>query len=172
MKYILQSQVINPFKSKVPRGFYHWLKGHSGVDLNYHFEALPSPVSGKISNVTKQVEMGNVIYLDDVELGAIHVFAHMDKVHVKAGDHVTRGQILGITGNSGSKTTNPHTHYELITFRKPDKKNPTPYDKLFNPIMTRSLNGYVGWNIDPIGYIRTLYGKYRLDIKGNPLEKS
>jgi len=169
MKFILDAQVINPFRSQKPKGFYNIFKGHTGVDLNYHFEPLPSPVSGKVIAIGKQVEMGNVIYLDDVEMGNVHVFAHMDTIAVKVGDHVERNQILGITGNSGEKTTQPHLHYEVITFKKPDKNHPTPYDALFNSVMSRSLNGFVGWNIDPIAYIRTLYGKYRLDSHGNPL---
>ena len=170
MKYILEAQVLNPFRSNKPKGFYNLLKGHTGVDLNYHFEELPCPVSGKIVGVTKQLEMGNVIYLDDVERGNIHVFAHMERIDVKVGDHVIRGQILGKTGNTGAKTTAPHLHYEVITFRRPDKKNPSVYDVLFNPIMTRALNGFVGWNIDPVQYDRILYGKYRLDLEGNPIK--
>ena len=164
MKFILEAQVLNPYRSHRPLGFYNLIKGHSGTDILYHFEELPSPVSGKVANVTKQVEMGNCIYIEDTELGNIHVFAHMDSIHVKTGDHVTRGQILGITGNSGSKTTAAHLHYEVITFRK---NAASPYNALFSPVMTRSLNGYIGWNVDPIKYIRMLYTKYKLDKEGN-----
>ncbi len=178
MKYILEAQVLNQFRSHRPLGFYNLIKGHTGVDLNYHFEDLPSPVSGKIIHVAAmggdqlaQVEMGNVIYLDDQEMGNIHVFAHMSKINVRIGDHVILGQILGTTGNTGSKTTAPHLHYEVITFHKPDKNKPTAYDSLFNPIMSRSLDTFVGWNIDPVQYIRTLYGKYHLDIEGNPIKQ-
>lgn len=161
MKYILEAQVINPYRSKTPRGFYNPLKGHSGVDLNYNFEELPSPVSGKISKVLVQNEMGNVIYLDDAEHGNIHVFAHMSKINVKPGDHVMRNQILGITGNSGAKTTGCHLHYELLTFKKPER--------ILDRVMTRSLAGFVGWNIDPLQYVRDLYGKYKLDNHGNQI---
>lgn len=166
MKHLLEAQILNPFRSHKPLGFYNLIKGHSGVDLNYHFEELPSPVSGKIEKILKQNEMGNTIYLDDLEQGNIHVFSHMNRIDVKAGDHIQRGQILGQTGNTGSKTTAPHLHYEVITFKKPDPKNPTPYDSLFSSVMTRSLAGYIGWNIDPVKYVRTLYGKYQLNIEG------
>ena len=95
MKYILEANVINPYRSKTPKGYYNPIKGHPGTDLNYNFEELPSPVTGKIDKVLSQPEMGNVIYLDDVENGNIHVFAHMSKINVKPGDHVQRNQILG-----------------------------------------------------------------------------
>lgn len=170
MKYILTAQLLNQFRSHKPFGFYNILKGHTGCDLNYHFEELPSPVSGKISNITKQNEMGNVIYLEDVEMGNIHVFAHMSRIDVKVGDHIKLGQILGVTGNTGRKTTAPHLHYEVITFRQPNKLKPTPYDSLFKSVMTRSLSGYNGWNIDPVQYIRTLYGKYNLSITGEVIK--
>lgn len=169
MKFILDAQVLNKFRSHTPWGFYNLIKGHTGCDLAYHFEPLPSPISGKVAAVTKQTEMGNCIYIDDVEMGNIHVFAHMDVINVKTGDQVQRGQILGVTGNTGTKSTAPHCHYEVITFKKPDKKNPTPYDDLFSSVMIRSLEGFNGWNIDSVAYVRTLYGKYRLDATGAPL---
>lgn len=164
MKTIFGAVIWNPYRSKRPRGFYNLLRGHSGVDLNYVFEELPSPVSGKIDKITKQPEMGNVIYLSDIEQGAIHVFAHMSKINVDVGQHIKVGDVLGVTGNSGSRTTSPHLHYEVITFKKPDKKSPQPYDILFSPLMTRSLYGYQGWNIDPIYYVRILYAKYHVQV--------
>ena len=162
MKYILQSQLLNSFRSQRPRGFYSVLLGHTGVDLNYHFQDLPSPVTGVIEKITKQAEMGSCIYLKDLENGNIHVFAHMDSIKPKQGDRVERGQMLGRTGNSGRKTTAPHLHYEIITFNRPVS--------LVERLKVRKLNGYVGWNLDPIKYLRELYGKYRLDIKGNPIK--
>ena len=163
MKYILTAVLWNPYQSKRPRGFYNIIKGHTGVDLNFVFEALPSPVTGEIVKVLKQSEMGNTIYLKDQEQGHIHVFSHMSKINYKAGDKVKRNDILGTTGNTGGKTTAPHLHYEVISLSKPAK--------ILDRIMTRSLGGYNGWNIDPIRYIREIYGKYGLDSKGNPLKK-
>lgn len=163
MKYILTAVLWNAYQSKSPRGFYHPIKGHTGVDLNYVFEALPSPVTGTVEKVLKQPEMGNTIYLKDQERGFIHVFSHMSKINVKAGQQVKRNDTLGVTGNTGAKTTAPHLHYEVISLAKPEK--------ILDQIMTRSLGGYNGWNIDPIRYIREIYGKYGLDSKGNPLKK-
>lgn len=161
MKYILEAQVLNKFRSTKPRGFYSVLLGHTGVDLNYHFEQLPSPVSGTIEVITRQNEMGNCIYLKDLENGNIHVFAHMDSIRVKKGDKITRNQILGVTGNTGRKSTAAHLHYEIITFNKPAS--------FIERLKVRKLNGYVGWNLDPVQYDRELYGKYRLNLEGNPV---
>jgi hypothetical protein len=44
----------------------------------------------------------------------VSVLAHLKQgsVKVKAGDHVTRGQVLGLCGNSGN-SSEPHLHYHL-----------------------------------------------------------
>lgn len=162
MKHILEAVIWNHYKSKTPRGFYNPIKGHTGVDLNYVNEKLPSPVSGTIVKLAKQSEMGNVVYLKDKENGYIHVFAHMTRFGVKEGDVVARNQVLGLTGNSGGKTTSAHLHYEIISLDKPTS--------LLDRVMTRSLGGFSGWNVDPIRYLRQLYGKYNLDLRGEPLK--
>lgn len=161
MKYILESQILNQFRSTKPKGFYSKLLAHTGQDLNYHFEELPSPVTGEIEKVTKQVEMGNVIYLKDTA-GNIHVFAHMDRIDVKVGKLVNRNDVLGLTGNTGGKTTAPHLHYEVICFNKPSN--------WLEALKVRKLNGYVGWNLNPLLYVRELYGKYRINSQGVPIK--
>lgn len=156
MKYLLTAAVINPYRRKYK--WYDRIKGHTGVDLNFFNEDLPSPVSGKVELIAQQKEMGTVVYLSDKEMGNVHVFAHMSKVNVTEGQHVERNQILGKTGNTGSVTSGPHLHYEIITFKKPAT--------LGEQIMTRQLQGFKGWNIDPLAYIKNLYHKYNLDEKG------
>lgn len=163
MKYILTAQILNYYRRKYK--WYDKIKGHTGVDLNFFNEDLPSPVTGKVELIAglggtapMQKEMGNVLYLADKETGNIHVFAHLASVNVTEGQHVERNQIIAKTGNTGTVSSGPHLHYEIISFQKPEK--------LIDRVMTRKLQGFVGWNIDPLAYIKNLYSRYNIDVKG------
>lgn len=41
-------------------------------------------------------------------------FAHLSRLAVKRGDKVTKGQIIGYSGNTGRWTTGPHLHFEAV----------------------------------------------------------
>jgi len=59
----------------------------------------------------QKVDFGTVIYVDH-GYGYETVYAHLDKVHVKPGDKVTRGQLIADMGNTGG-SRGPHLHYEV-----------------------------------------------------------
>lgn len=54
--------------------------------------------------------------------GEVSVFAHLKfgSTRVSVGQHVTRGQVIGLIGNSGN-SDRPHLHYQLQ-----DTEIPTP----------------------------------------------
>lgn len=163
MKHLLEAVVWNKWRSKTPKGFYGAF-GHYGVDTNHVFEEFPSPISGKIVKIAKQAEMGNCIYLQDKERGWVWVFAHFMTILVKEGDEITRNTVLGITGNTGSKSTSAHLHTEVIGFTKPN------YGLVTNLLARRSLQGFSGWSYDPIATLREYYGKYFINIKGEQIK--
>ncbi len=165
MKTLLQAEVINGYRSHKPVGFYSPLRGHTGVDLKFTFEDFPSPVTGKIIAIhegpTKQVEMGNVVFLEDL-MGTCHVFAHLEKIYKRLGDSITRQDVFAQSGNTGGKSTGPHLHWEIIK----------PYSgTLINKIMFRKelMSVFRGYNFDPIRYLKDLYFKYQLGFDGKPI---
>lgn len=90
-----------------------WAAGeHTGEDY-----ACPvgTPVvaaaPGTVVRAENQGDYGNRIDircdLDNCE----HSYSHLSRFHVKAGQHVGAGQMLGESGNTG-RSTGPHVHYE------------------------------------------------------------
>ncbi len=62
----------------------------------------------------------------DHGFGYRSVYAHLSKVHVKAGDPVERGQVVGLSGNTG-RSSGPHLHYTL--YYRGQTINPARYVK-------------------------------------------
>ncbi len=155
---ILRAKVLNSYRSKTPKGFYSKLRGHSGVDLKYNYVDIPSPITGHVLAIKTQTQMGKVLYLIDT-LGSCHVFAHLETLYCKVGDKIIRNQIVAKSGNSGSITTNPHLHYEILL------KEP---ESIWLRIMYRpELAGvFKGYNTDPLKYLSKLYFKYNVNLDG------
>jgi len=83
---------------------------------------------------------GNVILIDH-GFGYKSRYAHLQKIIVKPGDTVVRGQIIGTLGNSG-RSTGPHLHYEVIHRNK--TVDPINYFNEMSPeefnMMVRNVN--------------------------------
>lgn len=154
-KTIFQVPVLNLYRSQKPVGFYDKVKGHTGVDLGFKKgDTLLSPLTFTVVKTAIQNEMGKVIYCRHDATGFIFAFAHNDVFLKGIGDKVMRLEPLCITGNTGSKSTAPHSHLEMIT--------PKPIHEI-DKLMTRNLNGFAGYNSDPILFIKSEYEKYGVD---------
>jgi len=149
---------MNPYRSHTPRGFYSLLRGHTGEDHNYVNEELPSPITGEVVGLTHQNEMGNCIYLQDAWFN-VHVFAHLSEFKVQMHQRVNRDDIIAITGNTGSKTTAPHLHWEVIT---PEPLN--PIDRIMRRPELGVAFGGKGYNTCPIMYLKKMYDFYKVPI--------
>jgi hypothetical protein len=69
---------------------------------------------------------GNAVVIDHGN-GEYSLLAHMQRgsVRVKVGDHVTRGQTLGLVGASGN-VSSPHLHYHLMSGPELFRSDPLP----------------------------------------------
>ena len=52
------------------------------------------------------------------------LYGHLNRIKVRPGQRVTRGDVIGELGNSGS-STGPHLHYEVI--KSGNKVDPIRY---------------------------------------------
>jgi len=75
-------------------------------------ENVPGPNFRAVEITTKTLAGNHVI--ERLGDGIYATFAHMQpgSLRVKLGDHVHRGQLLGLVGNSGN-STGPHLHFQL-----------------------------------------------------------
>lgn len=94
--------------------FYKVLRMHTGVDY-----ALPvgSPVYATADGTVRTIKRsergyGNMIV---VEHGALYStsYAHLEKINVRQGQSVSRGDVIGEVGNTGLSMA-PHLHYEVL----------------------------------------------------------
>ncbi len=112
-----------------------WGKSHGGIDI-----ATPGTVpivasaSGVVSRAYKSSSYGNVVFITHYINGQQYttVYAHMrdNSVRVSAGQSVSKGQQIGLMGNTG-RSTGQHLHFELHkgpwTQSKSNAQNPMDY---------------------------------------------
>ncbi|GAB4338707.1 MAG: M23 family metallopeptidase [Candidatus Abyssubacteria bacterium] len=70
-----------------------------------------APADGVVRFAGWRDGMGRMIEIEH-GFGYVTVYAHNDKLLVKRGDEVRRGQLIGRVGSSG-RSTGPHLHYEV-----------------------------------------------------------
>lgn len=127
--------------------FYDKARGHTGEDFILPVGTpIPFPVDGEIVMVREQRQMGKCVYLRD-ENGYVWVYAHLSKYGVSQGDYVKKGEVKMISGNTGTATTAPHYHVEVIS--------PVPWAKLEH-MVRKELPPFTGWNVPPLSYYESL----------------
>lgn len=163
-KTFFEVPVLNPYRSDVPKGYYDPLKKHTGIDFGFRKGDIAlSPLTFTVVKTLVQPEMGKTIYCRHDATGDIYAFAHNEVFLRGAGDHVGRLDTLVITGNTGSKTTKPHSHAEGISLKP--IIDPEEGGAEINKIMKRSIGGFVGYNFDVMKRWLALYAKYGIDPK-------
>ena len=97
---------------------------HHGQDITVRSGSpVFAPADGEIKRAYYVGGFGNHIKIDH-GLGYTTLFAHLSKLNVKHGQQVKRGDIIGLSGNTG-RSTAPHLHYEIHYNGKP--QNPLDY---------------------------------------------
>ena len=116
---------------------YYSATEHKGIDLVKwpcntcpiiaHTEGMVTFCQTGQKNNTKAT--GNASYGNCIKIkhpdGYSTLYAHMEKVYVKKGQYVTKGQQIGYMGNTG-RSFGSHLHFEVRTANE-TRINPQPY---------------------------------------------
>lgn len=95
---------------------------HSGLDIAAPAGTpITAPAPGTIINIGNYYFNGNTVLLDHGQ-GLISGYFHMQKISVKSGQLVQRGDRLGTVGATG-RVTGPHLHWNVYLNRA--KVDPT-----------------------------------------------
>ena len=85
---------------------------HSGTDFSAKAGTpVTAPASGQVVLARALYFTGNTVVLDH-GLGLYSVLAHLQEIGVKEGDHITRGDVVGLVGGTG-RVTAPHLHWSV-----------------------------------------------------------
>jgi len=85
---------------------------HKGVDIMTPAGSpVRAPAPGMVSFAGEDAEGTQAVVLEHGG-GYVTTFSHMQRLEVKAGERVERGQDIGSVGQEG-RSTGPHLHYEV-----------------------------------------------------------
>lgn len=131
----LEPAVIWPTLSKVISSSFGYrtdpFKGstayHAGIDIAGNTgDPVYAAQDGEVIAVDQQGARGKFIILNHPKSGLETWYLHLSGMNVAVGDKVTKGQKIGLLGNTG-RSTGPHLHFQVVKQNKP--VNPLDYVK-------------------------------------------
>ena len=109
--YPLNSKITSPFGTK--RVYNGMLKSyHSGTDFRAkNGTPIIASNSGIVKIAQNRFYSGNSIVIDHGQ-GVYSCYFHLSRMDYKEGDFINRGDILGLSGDTG-RVTGPHLHFSF-----------------------------------------------------------
>jgi murein DD-endopeptidase MepM/ murein hydrolase activator NlpD len=100
---------------------------HAGIDIaGARGTEVVAPARGRVAFVGDRGPLGRSLIIDH-GYGVRTLYGHTEKIHVKRGQEVERGERIAELGNSG-RSTGPHLHYVVEV----DGKARNPLDYIFD----------------------------------------
>ncbi|NEW07012.1 peptidoglycan DD-metalloendopeptidase family protein [Paenibacillus sp. SYP-B3998] len=97
---------------------------HAGLDLDGELnDSVYVTAAGKVMEASYDDQHGNHIIVDHTR-GLQTEYMHLNKILVKRGESVSKGQKIGLMGTTG-RSTGTHLHYEV--HRNGIQIDPSPY---------------------------------------------
>ncbi len=102
-------------------------RSHKGIDIaGKKGSPIFSVASGRVVYQGRKFSGYGKMILIKHDKGISTIYAHLSKIFVTAGQHVSRGQLVGAMGNTG-RSSGVHLHFEIMEHKIP--VNPTKYIK-------------------------------------------
>lgn len=97
---------------------------HDGLDISAAYGTpVKAPSEGLVVFADREAGYGRVVKINH-GYGFVTVYGHLDRILVKEGQRVKRGDVIARVGMTG-RTTGPHLHYEV--WKDGEKQNPLHY---------------------------------------------
>ncbi len=92
--------------------------GHHGIDIAAS-KGTPvrAALEGRVMAAGWDDIYGNLIVIEHSD-SLTTIYGHNEKIWVKEGEHVTKGQVIASVGSTG-RSTAPHLHFEILLDDKP-----------------------------------------------------
>jgi murein DD-endopeptidase MepM/ murein hydrolase activator NlpD len=90
---------------------------HAGVDISAQLGSrVEAPAYGTVIFAGQRAGYGNIVVIDH-KFGITTRYAHLQRINVQVGQHVSRHDIIGYVGVTG-RSTGPHLHYEVWEYNR------------------------------------------------------
>ncbi len=94
---------------------FHGNEYHNGLDICLSSGSLGSPIraagDGVVTKASWYGGYGNCVMIN-IGNGYVTLYGHLQRYVVSAGQHVSKGQVVGYMGSTGN-STGPHLHFTL-----------------------------------------------------------
>ena len=128
-EFLFTSAFIQPIEGilTTPYGYTRYVNGkwdssHTAIDLAAkQGTPIQATNDGIVALADSLYLTGNSIYIDH-GMGVFSQYAHLAELHVKAGDRVKKGDIIGTVGSTGF-STGPHLHFTFWIHNVPSNPN-------------------------------------------------
>jgi murein DD-endopeptidase MepM/ murein hydrolase activator NlpD len=113
-----ESALTTPVSGEMIQGF-NTKKQHFGVDIAAPTNtAIKAVLDGRVIFAEYTLETGNVIAIQHAN-NLVSFYKHNASLLTSVGTQVKAGEAIAVIGNTGTKTTGPHLHFELWHDGKP-----------------------------------------------------